>query len=746
MVEAGPPVSRRKDLQEQKDNPEDHTDVSLFDGILQEIIRESSFEINSGTEEEANYTIILENTSDAVLEMDTHGVIQRVNPAGAKLFDSGEEKLLGTSFVSLVMPDYREGFRKGMEQAAAIHRDNNHVTTDDILVFRALGAQGGPLSMEGIFYSYMKDGFVVLVLLMRDLNFSRRLYDELREARDHYNALSETISETIIRLDDNFNIIFANSAVQKTFGFSRDEVSGQHFSMLFPPGGFQRNQDTFRKYFFVDDQHRKDLGLDITIEMLGKSKHRGLFPLEMSFGNSKEFNGRTMTCILRDITQRKHNERRLRHLAYHDKLTGLGNRDLFNSDLQALLQGLKEHPEDLYSLLFLDLDGFKQVNDTLGHKAGDALLVETAKRLRNTVRETDAVYRFGGDEFVVLLHTLQEKDNAAMIGGKLLASVQEPYLIDLEKDSTRVNVGVSIGAAIIPTDGEYADIITKHADLAMYSAKSAGKNTFVFYSREMDKRAMERWDLEQGLKNGLSNGDFTLYYQPVVDKNGTILGVESLIRWPRGDRGFVSPSTFIPAAEETGLIIPLSNWVLDTACRKIHYINSQGYRDLFVSVNISPKQFEHPGFLENTIEIIDKTVIQPKNLKLELTETCIMSNPESAIEKMHILKNRYPGLSIAIDDFGTGYSSLSYLSRFPADIIKIDLSFVTKLFQGSNQKIVNAILNLAKSLNMQVVAEGVETKQQLDFFITQKCGLLQGFFFHKPLDFEDLRKVLSEKA
>ncbi len=722
------------------------TESSLFEGLLQDFIREYNFEINSDTEEETNYKIIQENTPDSVVELDEKGTILSVNPSFTKAFLFRESELIEKSFFSIVPEEYHAGLQEGMNRAFNEKFGKYSDTVDDIIVFRASPKEGQIKSLEGLFYAYKKDGKLVLVLLIRDLTYNQSLFEELQEAKDHYDALSETISETIIRLDEDFIIIFVNSAVKKTFGYQKEEVTGQHFSILFPPGVFHRNTDTFRKYFIVDDQHRKEMGMDVTIEVLGKSKHRGIFPMEMSFGNSKEYHGRTMTCILRDITQRKHTERKLRHLAYHDKLTGLGNRDLFNTDIRALLQTIKEHGELTAALMFLDLDGFKQVNDTLGHEAGDILLVDTARRLRSSLRETDSVYRFGGDEFVIILNQIHKRDNAALIGAKLLKTVRDPYHIELGDNTTTVNVGVSIGIAVIPDDGTKPDMITKHADLAMYSAKESGKNQYIFYSKEMDQRAIEKWELEQGVKKGLTNREFILHYQPVVDHTGCILGVEALVRWEHPIRGRISPAHFIPAAEETGLIIPMGNWIFETACRKMQYLNTHGYPDLTIAINLSPRQFEHPEFEKVTGNIIRRTGIDPRNLKLELTETCIMNAPEAAIQKMRTLKKTHAGIAIAIDDFGTGYSSLSYLSKLPADIIKIDLSFVIKLFQMSNKKIVNAIINLAQSLDLEVVAEGVETEEQLNYFIEKGCTIMQGNYFYKPLEFDTLRKELAKQS
>jgi EAL domain-containing protein (putative c-di-GMP-specific phosphodiesterase class I) len=277
----------------------------------------------------------------------------------------------------------------------------------------------------------------------------------------------------------------------------------------------------------------------------------------------------------------------------------------------------------------------------------------------------------------------------------------------------------------------------------MYSAKEGGKSRFAFYSPDLNAKAVEHWELEQGIRTGIEKGEFSLHYQPLVDTWGRIKGVEALMRWQHPSKGAISPGRFIPVAEETGLIVPLGNWVLETAFRDLHSWNDAGYPDLYVSINLSPKQFEQNDLVDTIGRALERTGAKAANVKLEITETCIMSAPEEAMDKMRTLKSRYPGLTIAIDDFGTGYSSLSYLSNLPADIIKIDLSFVINLFTSGNQKIVNAIIGLAHSLGLEVVAEGVESGEQWDYFRHHRCQTLQGFHFNAPVPHTEIPSLLK---
>ena len=718
---------------------------SLFDELLERVIQGHHARQGLGLEQQ-DPRQVLNRSTDPAVELRPDGTVQFANPAFTMTTGFALDSILETRFVDIVEPQYREHLERAIAAFTHDEAERRVYRPDDMVLFRARTRNKETLSLEGVLSSVRVAMETRLVLVMRNLAQQRGLLQELRETQHNYDILSETLNEAILRLDEDLNIVFANSAVRQTFGHEPQELQGKHFSELFPPGVFGRHEHEFRKYFIVDDRDRSAFGLKNSMELLGTHKHRGISPVEISFGNSKDFNGRSLTCIIRDITQRKNDERRLRHLAYHDQLTGLGNRDLFHADIADLPASLERIATGLGAVMFLDLDGFKQVNDTMGHEAGDELLIETGKRLQGALRQNDQVYRFGGDEFVVLLRYIHQREDAAQVANKLLATVRSPYqLKSAETDgaAATVSVGVSIGIALIPTHGDSVEALTKAADLAMYSAKGAGRNTLAFYSSSLDAQANQRWQIEQGIRGGLERGEFYLNYQPLVDNDGSVLGFEALLRWNHPTLGAVSPGIFIPVAEETGLVVPLGNWVLETAFRDLKAWNDAGHTDTYVTVNLSPKQFDQPDLVETIGNILRNTGANPANVKLEITETCIMSAPDTATRKMRQLKERYPGLTIAIDDFGTGYSSLSYLSRLPADTIKIDLSFVTKLFAMNNDKIVNAIINLAHSLDLDVVAEGVESSDQWEFFNKHQCRTLQGYHFNKPASVDNAVKMLN---
>ncbi|MBN2875592.1 MAG: bifunctional diguanylate cyclase/phosphodiesterase, partial [Spirochaetales bacterium] len=386
----------------------------------------------------------------------------------------------------------------------------------------------------------------------------------------------------------------------------------------------------------------------------------------------------------------------------------------------------------------LDLDGFKHINDTLGHDAGDELLVETARRIRVSLRERDTAYRFGGDEFVVVLGTIKDGNDSVVVAERILESVSNPYLLRVKGNNSgaRVSVGVSIGVAIIPDHGTTIEDATKSADIAMYCSKEEGKNRYTIYDPVLFTKSTERWRLEQEMKTAIGNGGFTLAYQPIVDSDGNIRGMEALLRWNREKEDPVPPQIFIPIAEEHDLIIPLGDWALRRACYDARRIHQKGPHELYVAVNVSSRQFEKPDYVDNLVTIVQRSGLDPARLKLELTESTIMKDTMNAIERMKEIRQRLPGISFMIDDFGTGYSSLAYLSRLPVDALKIDISFVVHLAEEQNEKVVNAIINLGQSLELDIVAEGIETREQWDYFAERGCGFMQGFFFQRPSTLE----------
>jgi diguanylate cyclase (GGDEF)-like protein len=440
---------------------------------------------------------------------------------------------------------------------------------------------------------------------------------------------------------------------------------------------------------------------------------------------------------LRILQQRKRADDRVRHIAFHDDLTSLPNRLMLNQRLDQALGRHRRAGTQLASL-FMDLDRFKVINDSLGHEVGDVLLRQVADRLRAQSREGDTIARMGGDEFVVLVENQASVSDISACARRLADELSAPYLLG-EK---ACHVTLSIGISVFPSDGNDSQELLKAADVAMYRAKQMGRNNYQYYLPSMNVHTLERLELESDLSHALERGEFLLYYQPRVEMaTGLITGTEALLRWKHPHRGLVSPLDFIPLAEETGLIVPIGEWVLATACAQNKAWQDQGPTKLSVAVNLSARQFTDPMLLPKLTRIIRASGMDPSSLELEITESAAMSHGECTIAVLENLKSM--GVRIAIDDFGTGYSSLAYLKRFPIDTLKVDRSFIGDIPNDSGgMKITRAIIAMAHGLKLNVVAEGVETAAQFKFLRTQCCDAVQGYFLYRPLPVDEVARAL----
>jgi diguanylate cyclase (GGDEF)-like protein/PAS domain S-box-containing protein len=444
--------------------------------------------------------------------------------------------------------------------------------------------------------------------------------------------------------------------------------------------------------------------------------------------------------VMVDITEQKQAEERLHYLAHHDSLTDLPNRLLLLDRLSQALSRVRWHKR-LVAVLFLDLDHFKRINDTLGHDVGDLLLKAVAQRLGSCIREGDTVARMGGDEFTVILTDVAQSEDVPKVAQKIIDAISQHFILA----GHELFMTTSIGISLFPNDGENAQTLLKNADAAMYRAKEQGRNHYQHYSPAMNVRTLERLALESSLRHALERKELLLYYQPRVDLNtGQIICMEALLRWQYPDLGIIPPNQFIPLAEETGLIIPIGEWVLRTACQQNKLWQKMGLRPIRVAVNLSPRQFEERNIVETVSKVLRDTHLDPNYLELELTESLIMKNAESSCARLSQLNAM--GIEVSIDDFGTGYSSLSYLRRFPIHALKIDQSFVRDITTDPDDSvIVTAMIILAHSLKLKVIAEGVETKEQLDFLRSLKCHEMQGYVFSRPLPEEEVTKLLVER-
>lgn len=542
----------------------------------------------------------------------------------------------------------------------------------------------------------------------------------------------ENIAEGVVVTDTDSYIITTNKAVGEITGYSEKELIGQKPRLW----KSQHHDDAFYQAMWSS--------LTETLhwhgEIWNRRKNGDVYPSQMTITGLKDERGQltNYVSVFSDITTAKESQVKLQHLAQYDQLTNLPNRRLLNDRLKQLLSIAKRSDQSL-GLLMLDLDGFKAVNDTLGHKSGDFLLTQVAERLLECVRESDTVARLGGDEFVVLLPDCKNADNVITVTRMILKKLATPF--DLQEEE--VFVSASIGITMYPDDGNNADILLKNADTAMYHVKDTGKNNFQFFTAAMQEHIVRRLQLISKLRYALEREEFLLYYQPKMDlTTGKINGMEALVRWQHPDDDMLNPADFIPLAEETGIIIPLGKWVLYQACQQVRQWQQEGLDSLRVSVNLSARQFQDKELVEMVESVIQETGIQAGFLELEITETTIMQNIEETIETLWQLRNL--GVLLSIDDFGTGYSSLSYLKRFPLDILKIDRTFVMDITTDPNDRaVVEAIVSLSHHLKMKVVAEGVETEEQLNFLKKQKCHEVQGYYLAKPLPVDEFRDFIQ---
>jgi len=541
----------------------------------------------------------------------------------------------------------------------------------------------------------------------------------------------DRVKEGIIVTDADKFMLFINPAFSAITGYSANDLIGKSLHLLHP--GLMDDALYHETWRSVDETGRWQG------EMIGRRKNDESYAEHLSISTMKNGRGEVSYYIgvFSDISERKAAEERAAYVVLHDFLTNLPNGLLLQDRLvQAISLAGRENRK--VAVMCLDLDHFKAINDLLGHLVGDKLLQEVARRISSVGRASDTVSRRGGDEFVIMLPDLETVDNAAVIAVKLLEAISGLCTID----GNKIEITTSIGISMFPEDGCDGGRLIKYADAAMYHAKKNGRNNYQFFTNEMNQLALERISIEQKLRYAVERKEFCLHYQPQVDlRCGRIIGVEALLRWNNPEMGMISPGYFIPIAEETGLIIPIGEWVLREACRQNSEWRMLGLPEITVAVNLSAVQFRQNNLGEMIKAILHEHNLDPSGLELEITEGAVMHNAEASIALLLELKAM--GLQLAVDDFGTGYSSLNYLKRFPIDKLKIDQSFVRDITVDSDDAvIVSTIINMARTLKLKVIAEGVETAEQLFFLKHQECDEMQGYYFSKPMPPEKIISLL----
>jgi len=649
------------------------------------------------------------------------GVYVDVNQAYERVFGYARERVIGRSALDLgVWVDALE--RQGLLRKL---REHGRVEGFDARIRRADGElRIGQMSAESVDI----DGRGYLVIVMRDITEQKAQADELRLAA----RVFESTAEAIMITDPRSCIVAVNPAFTELTGYREDEVRGRQPSVL---GSGRHDQRFFSDMWTSINRSGRWHG-----ELWNRTKDGEERPFLLTISSLSDEVGTVINYVgvMRDISTIKQSQQQLEYLANYDGLTGLGNRNLFYTRLRIGIEKAARHRRTL-AVAFIDLDNFKVINDTLGHDVGDELLAEVARRLKQCVRQEDVVCRLGGDEFTVYVEDFDDPQGLVGTAQRLTQAVSEPYRIA----GHEIFVTASVGISIYPNDGATMSELLKNADTAMYKAKEQGKNGFQFFREDMNARAFERLVFVSGLRRALDRGEFRLMYQPQVRlSDGHVRGAECLLRWSHPDMGEVSPGSFIPVAEETGLIVPIGDWVFKEAARQMR---AWGGSRMRLFVNISARQFRQSELVDVIGRTIEESGLGPEMLGMEITESALIDDPENAAATLTRLKDM--GVTISLDDFGTGYSSLSYLKRFPIDILKIDRAFVRDIATDPDDAaIVTAIITMAQSLKLDVVAEGVETHQQLEFLRARGCHAAQGYLFGKPMPAERMEEWLQEES
>ncbi len=680
-------------------------------------------------ESEARIRAILDTAVDGVLVVDEASRVVFANPAISRITGYSDKEIQDRPLTDLMPERFRGQHEAGFNRYLSSGRPTmpwrelafmlRHRDGHEIPVEVSIGERGGAGQRQ-------------FIGILRDVSERRQGEERLRQSAKVFESTADGVSIT----DAAGNMIAVNRAFTVITGYTEAEALGRNPRIL---KSGRHHQPFYQAVWNSIAQAGSWSG-----EIWNRRKNGEIYPEWLTISSVTDEAGRLTNYVgvFSDISQIKQSEAERERLAHFDPLTELPNRLLFNARLDHAIQRA-ERENSLLTLLFIDLDRFKNINDALGHPAGDRVLQDVARRLSHCGRAEDTVSRLGGDEFAMALEGQGSATQASGMADKLLAALTLPF----DLDGQAVFVGASIGISIYPADGKDAATLLKNADAAMHQSKDDGRNTFRFYNAAMTRAARERLTLETNLRRAIEQQEFLVYYQPQIDvSSGNILGVEALVRWDHPASGLIAPDRFIPLAEETGLIVPLGEWVLFTACTQARaWLDDPDQPTLSVAVNLSPRQFRQPNLAAHVRAVLEACGLPAALLELEITESAIMDNPGQAIATLQALKDL--GITISIDDFGTGYSSLAHLKRFPIDKLKIDQSFIRDIPRDhSDMEIAATIIAMARNLHLKVLAEGVETEEQLAFLQIHGCDAYQGYLRSRPVPAPALEQWLAQRA
>lgn len=669
----------------------------------------------------------------------------------------GQEAIcqLDQNIFDLVLLDLHMPYVNGHDVMAHIRTQN--INTSVIVVSGETSFEAAKNACTQGAYDFLRKPYTTdeLVLTINNALKEKHLQkqnllmqQQMAESERLHRYLVNTSPDIIYILDQEGHFSFINERIESLLGYSKEELIGKHYSLLV-------HQDDMEQAKYVFNERRIGNRASKNIELRLKCKdnssdrhfHTRTLPIELSSigmyngKNNRNKNYLGTYGVARDVTERKQAEATINFQAYHDLLTKLPNRALLHDRLSLAISQAKRDNEKL-AVMFLDLDRFKNINDSLGHMIGDELLQQVSTRLKECIREGDTLARFGGDEFTLLLPRItHEHKDATMLAEKITGALRRPFLID----GHELYVSTSIGIALYPQDGTQIDSLIKHADIAMYHVKGQGKNGYQFYSSEMNAPYFEKLSLETGIHKALDNNEFKLLYQPQINlRSGEVVGVEALLRWEHPEHGTISPCEFIPFAEESGMIVDIGHWVIRSAAAELDRWQRSGLPPIRMAINVCARQLMEPDIVDYIISTLKEYNLSGHSFEVEITENVIMDDMDSIIRKLNALSSY--GISIAIDDFGTGYSSLSYLHKLPIQTLKIDRAFLKESrINKDDNTIINTIVAMAKGLDLNVIAEGVETHAQLDYLREIDCNEAQGFLFGKPLPPEVIAQLLIQE-